>query len=304
VRRRNINSCQAVCSSTSSWPLRRATTGVDRFIDVSCQVTTQAINNTQLTANPELNAALQLQFAPKAGVKRAVKPTGCRHGCGGVNAWNRDRDEHCSTARPNASTRQGRRRWRARQARWSRNFGRGAPCARRGGSDCSSTPRPAAVAGSGGRRQLRCRITAPWQVLSVAMATGFLVWGLKLTLSYMDPYREQRREVGRHGCWAPVPSRQQQSCGRHTHPTRHPEHALWMAARAAPGRMQSMICRIAAAHTTILDMLAHAPADMFAVCPPCMLSCCIPQAKRQASLLRARLGRSIELNEFELVRQQ
>jgi hypothetical protein len=33
-------------------------------------------------------------------------------------------------------------------------------------------------------------------VLSAAIATGFLVWGLKITLSYMDPYREQRREVG------------------------------------------------------------------------------------------------------------
>jgi hypothetical protein len=32
-------------------------------------------------------------------------------------------------------------------------------------------------------------------VLSAAIATGFLVWGLKITLSYMDPYREQRREV-------------------------------------------------------------------------------------------------------------
>ena len=33
------------------------------------------------------------------------------------------------------------------------------------------------------------------QVLSAAIATGALVWALKVTLSYMDPYREQRREV-------------------------------------------------------------------------------------------------------------
>lgn len=59
------------------------------------------------------------------------------------------------------------------------------------------------------------------QVLSAAIATGFLVWGLKITLGYMDPYREQRRE-----------------------------------------------------------------------------------AKRQSTLLRKRLGRNIELNEFEMVGQQ
>ncbi|KAF6257378.1 P-loop containing nucleoside triphosphate hydrolase protein [Scenedesmus sp. NREL 46B-D3] len=35
------------------------------------------------------------------------------------------------------------------------------------------------------------------EVLSAAIATGFLVWGLKITLSYMDPYREQRREAKR-----------------------------------------------------------------------------------------------------------
>lgn len=35
------------------------------------------------------------------------------------------------------------------------------------------------------------------QILSAAIATGFLVWGLKITLSYMDPYKEQRREAKR-----------------------------------------------------------------------------------------------------------
>eukprot|EP00878_Enallax_costatus_P025123 GHUV01026846.1.p1 GENE.GHUV01026846.1~~GHUV01026846.1.p1 ORF type:complete len:216 (+),score=72.16 GHUV01026846.1:222-869(+) len=35
------------------------------------------------------------------------------------------------------------------------------------------------------------------EVLSAAIATGFLVWGLRLTLSYMDPYKEQRREAKR-----------------------------------------------------------------------------------------------------------
>lgn len=38
---------------------------------------------------------------------------------------------------------------------------------------------------------------AATQVLSAAIATGFMVWGLKITLSYMDPYREQRREAKR-----------------------------------------------------------------------------------------------------------
>lgn len=35
------------------------------------------------------------------------------------------------------------------------------------------------------------------EVLSAAIATGFLVWGLKITLSYMDPYREGRKEAKR-----------------------------------------------------------------------------------------------------------
>jgi len=33
------------------------------------------------------------------------------------------------------------------------------------------------------------------EVLTTLIAVGGLVWALKLTLSYMDPYREQRQEV-------------------------------------------------------------------------------------------------------------
>jgi hypothetical protein len=33
------------------------------------------------------------------------------------------------------------------------------------------------------------------EVLTTLVAVGGLVWALKLTLSYMDPYREQRQEV-------------------------------------------------------------------------------------------------------------
>lgn len=35
------------------------------------------------------------------------------------------------------------------------------------------------------------------QVLTQAVAVGGLLWALKVCLSYLDPYREQRDQVGR-----------------------------------------------------------------------------------------------------------
>lgn len=52
-----------------------------------------------------------------------------------------------------------------------------------------------------------CLSNACPQLLSQAVALGGLLWGMKVCLSYLDPYREQREQVGfMQGLCLPMPT--------------------------------------------------------------------------------------------------